>query len=81
VIRQLIHIGDLAVPARARVRASRLRGELGQGSIEYLGVIIAAALIVLAIIAVASGIGSDIAGGIRDQVENVIGGSGEGGGE
>jgi len=53
--------------------SERLRREEGQGSIEYLGVVIAAALIVLAIIGVATGIGDDIAGGIGDKVTEILG--------
>ena len=52
---------------------ARLRDdEEGQGSVEYLGVVIAGALIVLAIVGAASGWGGRIVTAIGEQIENII---------
>jgi hypothetical protein len=60
--------------ARIRARAGR---EDGQGGIEYFGVVIAAALIVIAIVAAASGIGGDIVDEIQDKVQEIIDSGGD----
>jgi hypothetical protein len=67
----------LAVTATlARLRA-RAASEDGQGGIEYFGVVIAAALIVIAIVAAASGIGGDIVDEIQSKVQEIIDSGGE----
>lgn len=56
----------------------RLSREDGQGGVEYLGVVIAAALLVLVIVGAASGLGEKITGGISDKIDEVLDG-GDGG--
>jgi hypothetical protein len=52
----------------------RERGDGGQTSFEYLGI---AVVIVIIIVAIAtSGVGDDIATGITDAVNNIIGAGG-----
>ncbi len=52
-----------------RARAS---DDEGQGGVEYLGVVIAAALLVLVIVGAAEGFGGDIVDGIRDKVQEIL---------
>lgn len=47
------------------------RDERGQGAVEYLGVVIVAALIVIAVIAFADDIGDAIGNFIEDRVDEV----------
>jgi hypothetical protein len=53
------------------VAAMRRRGDAGQGSVEYVGVIVLVALIIAAI--VGSGVADDIAGGLADKVGEILG--------
>lgn len=57
----------------ARSLADQLADDEGQGSVEYVGVVIAAAIIVLAILAAASGLGSQIVGGLTRRIGEVAG--------
>jgi hypothetical protein len=53
----------------------RQRGDSGQTSFEYLGI---AVVIVIIIVAIAtSGVGGDIAKGITDAVNSIIGAGGD----
>lgn len=52
---------------------ARLRSEKGQGGVEYLGVVIAAALLVLVIVGAANGFGQSIVDGITDKIQEIIG--------
>lgn len=52
--------------------AARLKCERGQGGVEYLGVVIAAALLVLVIVGAADGFGGKIVDGIEEQVEKIL---------
>lgn len=57
----------------------RFRGESGQGSVEYVGIIIVVVAIIVAVVAKASGIGDAIATELSDAVKTI--GDGGGGGE
>jgi Flp pilus assembly pilin Flp len=57
--------------ANTRVEALRQRRDEGQGSVEYLGVIILVALIIIAI--VSTGIQDDIANGLKTAVSKITG--------
>jgi hypothetical protein len=57
--------------ATARIETLRKRGDEGQGSVEYLGVIILVALIIIAI--VSTGIQNDIANGLETAVSKITG--------
>lgn len=54
--------------ATERVR----RDERGQGAIEYMGVIIVVAVILVIVIGAASGWGGDIIGAIGERIQEVI---------
>lgn len=51
---------------------ARATDDEGQGGVEYLGVVIAAALLVLVIVGAADGFGGEIVDGIRDKVQEIL---------
>lgn len=55
----------------------RLSREDGQGGVEYLGVVIAAALLVLVIVGAASGFGEQITSAIGEKIDSIISGGGD----
>jgi len=58
----------------------RFRGEAGQGSVEYVGIIIVVVAIIVAVVAVAPTVGEAIGTQLQNAVES-IGGEGDAGGE
>ncbi|MGW1974922.1 hypothetical protein [Streptomyces sp. NPDC001889] len=61
----------------AAARAAQDRREAGQGSVEYVGVIVLVAAIIAAL--VGSGVAEDIANGLTTRVGEILGGGGGGG--
>ncbi|MFF0446808.1 hypothetical protein ACFYT4_10400 [Streptomyces sp. NPDC004609] len=58
-------------------RTLKERRDRGQGSVEYVGVIVLVALIIAAI--VGSGVANDIANGLKSKVAGILGSGGGGG--
>ncbi|PFG34683.1 hypothetical protein [Sanguibacter antarcticus] len=50
---------------------NRFRGEAGQGSVEYVGIIIVVVAIIVAVVAQASGVGDAIATQLTNAVEKI----------
>lgn len=70
---RLIVTFQILAMALVQRTSERLRRQDGQGSVEYLGVIIAAAVLVVGIIAAfKSGIIKDVTNGISDAIKSVI---------
>jgi Flp pilus assembly pilin Flp len=63
----------LAVVTRARTCAEAVKhhGDQGQGAVEYVGVIVLVALIIVAL--VGSGVAGDIAQALTDKVTAILG--------
>nr|WSZ98128.1 hypothetical protein OH820_22870 [Streptomyces sp. NBC_00857] len=61
------YVGDWAKTA---VTAMKRRGDKGQGAVEYVGVIVLVALIIVAI--VGTGVADDIAQGLTDKVTEIL---------
>ncbi|MCQ6554557.1 hypothetical protein NPS70_15325 [Streptomyces sp. C10-9-1] len=62
-----VHIGSWADTA---ARSLRHRSDRGQGAVEYVGVIVLVALIIVAI--VGTGVADDIAQGLTDKVSEIL---------
>ncbi|MFJ8229506.1 hypothetical protein ACIQ9E_06015 [Streptomyces sp. NPDC094448] len=60
----------LAAWTATRADALRERRDRGQGAVEYVGVIVLVAIIIAAV--AGSGVGDDIANGLRSQVQRVL---------
>ncbi|MEV6421982.1 MULTISPECIES: hypothetical protein [unclassified Streptomyces] len=56
--------------ANTAVTAMKRRSDKGQGAVEYVGVIVLVALIIVAI--VGTGVADDIAGGLSDKVSEIL---------
>lgn len=56
--------------AKTAVMAMKRRGDKGQGAVEYVGVIVLVALIIVAI--VGTGVADDIANGLSDKVSEIL---------
>ena len=57
------------------VKASNaLRSERGQGTIEYVGIVIAICAIVVLVIGAASGLGTQIVNAFQNAIQSVLGG-------
>lgn len=56
--------------AKTAVTAMKRRGDKGQGAVEYVGVIVLVALIIVAI--VGTGVADDIAQGLTDKVTEIL---------
>jgi hypothetical protein len=52
----------------------RLRAERGQSSVEYLGIVVVAATLVLVLIGAANGWGSSITAAIGQRISSIAGG-------
>jgi len=72
-------MSDIALQSLAKLQvfaqslSDRLSEEEGQGSVEYVGVVIAAALIVLVIIGAASGLGGQLLSGLSRRIGEIAG--------
>jgi hypothetical protein len=60
----------LEVLVASWTRTPRVRTERGQGTLEYVGMIIVAAILVVAVLEVA---GVDVGGAFQSAIESVIG--------
>jgi hypothetical protein len=57
-----------------QVRAARLREEAGQGTLEYVGMVIVAAILVMAVVEIASG--GALSTAFQNQITKVTGAGG-----
>ncbi|MDR1851706.1 MAG: hypothetical protein LBR21_03540 [Propionibacteriaceae bacterium] len=75
-------------PLHARQRWEFVRGESGQSTVEYLGILCAVVVVVAAVLSLAPGIGESVGGAIQSVIEQITGkapglttaGAGSGGG-
>ncbi|MEO3976025.1 hypothetical protein [Streptomyces sp. CAU 1734] len=72
VVRIRLHV---AARMASAARAMQDRRDAGQDSVEYVGVIVLVAAIIAAL--VGSGVADDIASGLSNQVQAILGGGGE----
>jgi len=60
----------------AKVRAikvleARLKGDAGQGTLEYLGIVVVAAILIIALIGVFNGGSFDLGGMVQGQLDRI----------
>ncbi|QDY78797.1 hypothetical protein [Streptomyces qinzhouensis] len=67
LVKARVHLGAWTA---TRVQALRQGRDRGQGAVEYVGVIVLVAIIIAAV--AGSGVGDDIANGLKAQVQKVL---------